>query len=72
MGAAHRRPIRIVAGHRKPTGDPMLDLVAAIFRRAVSDAERCHRDENIVDAEIFLDFTFPEWRKFQEEMTDDE
>ena len=68
--AAHRQPTRI--NDCTYTGDPMLDLVAAIFRRALRDAVAGRRDTSAVDAEIFLDVTFPEWRKFQMDGDDDE
>lgn len=43
------------------TGDPWLDLFAAIFRQAIKDAKR-----GDTDAHHFLDHTLPEWRQIEE------
>lgn len=42
------------------TGDPWLDLFAAIFRQAIKDAKR-----GDTDAACFLDATLPEWRQIE-------
>ena len=74
--AQHRRPVVVSVGHRtyrQQTGEPLLDLVAAVFRRAVRDASTGKVSAAAMrDAESFLNVTFPEWRKFQEGMTNDE
>jgi hypothetical protein len=71
MQAAHRRPKAVDVAHIRKTGEPMLDLVAAIFRRAVRDTSGRTRS-TAKEAERFLDCTFPEWRRFQEGMIEDE
>lgn len=42
------------------TGDPWLDLLAAVYRQAVKDAKRGSKD-----AIHFLDATLPEWRQLE-------
>ena len=50
--------MRYTVGHRDmQTGDPVLDLVAAVVRRAIEDTLR-----GSASAKVFLDDFFPEWR----------
>lgn len=51
----------ITTHQHNATGDPYLDLIAAVYRRALMDVERGNAAQRI-HAALFLDDTFPEWR----------